>query len=132
MRVAIKIVEKGEAGVGVDSLGIEGAQFNWDHVGWAEKLIRYQGTVYIAAQIVAAITYERSPKMASYGHRTIKFGPGGRRLYIAVTPKLVEEVFAANARGTESGYTADQRARAEELVDFAAQLETLLQAEVAS
>lgn len=119
----LKIVALGETAVrGVESLTIRGAQYNWAHVGWAESMIRIGGVTFVAAAIVAAVTGDRSPRMACYGHHCVKFGPGGRRLYVAVTERLVDEINAANVGGIEHGYTFDQRARSAEIVDFAVAL----------
>jgi len=93
--MAIEITEARETDVaGVSTRSIEGTKFNWDYIN-GDQIIDVHGTSWLAAGIAAAILHTDT-RWFRYGnvYKTIKWGPGGRRLYVAVTEKLVEEIIA--------------------------------------
>jgi hypothetical protein len=76
--------------------------------GWAPSVIRVNGVVFVAAALVAHLTGDRSPRGAVWGHRQIKYGPGGRRLYAELTEKLCEEMTPVDHSRGEHGKSAYQ------------------------
>lgn len=63
-----------------------------DHTGWAAPLLRVQGR-YFLAKAVADSIFGDGPGSSYPG---IKYGPGGRRKYWALTETLVEKMMKAS------------------------------------
>jgi len=63
---------------------------HFDHVGNACQLIQVGARTYLANAVVDALGADR------FGRTTIKYGPGGRRIYVLVNEELVDAILAHN------------------------------------
>lgn len=108
---------------GITRSTIEGSKYSWDHVGWAEQIIHVSYNdgstcTYIAGQIVANIL-NTDVRDVRYTYPAVKFGPGGRRIYVQVTEKLVDDILK-HVDTRNDWYRSDrERNRGVEIEDFA-------------
>ena len=87
---------------------------------WAPPMIRVDGRLAVAECVMSNITGGMGYK---WSHRPgVRFGPGGRRVYVWVTEEVVEDILKACGWGTNHRNNKREQARAEQIAEFAMDL----------
>ncbi|MGW8177306.1 MAG: hypothetical protein ACWGQW_00695 [bacterium] len=122
--MAIEIQGRYDTSVnGITRSTIEGSAYSWAHLGWAEQIIHVSyndgsESTYIAGQIAANIL-NTDVRDVRCTYPSVKFGPGGRRIYVQVTEKLVDDILR-HVDTRNDWYRSDrERNRGVEIEDFA-------------
>ena len=120
MAIKISAPSSFEFVTGVREMSIHGNQYNW--VGnVASPLIEVtfndgSKSNYLAASIAVACNVGRTLADIRSLHSTIKYGPGGRRVYALIDEKIVDTILD---RHDTSGSPLGRQERNSEICDFA-------------
>ena len=92
----MKMVARSRNSQGIVELDLEGEGSHHFHLAGAHmpgQLVRLGGHLYLASEIVARFPgLDLTANTLANRFGGVKYGPGGRRLYLTVTAKLVDDL----------------------------------------